>query len=111
MGEQAAVNYLVDGGYEIEQRNWRSGRNEIDIIANYQGIKIIVEVKSRLSDEYAEPEMTVSPRQMARLANAYGHYAEQIDYNGECRFDIIGVLFVDPLRPIINHFEDAFFPS
>ncbi|RZK49470.1 MAG: hypothetical protein EOO99_05625 [Pedobacter sp.] len=32
-GEQLACQLLIDKGYQIIARNWRSGRSEIDIIA------------------------------------------------------------------------------
>ena len=31
-GEAVAVDYLLNNGYEIVDRNWRSGHKEIDII-------------------------------------------------------------------------------
>ena len=111
MGEQVAVDYLLSKGYKIEARNWRSGRFEIDIVARHDGVIVVVEVKSRISDEYAEPEATVTRRQMSRLVEAYKNYAHQLNYDGECRFDVIGILFIDRHEPIINHIEDAFFPG
>ena len=33
MGEDLAVQYLTDKGYEILERNWRNIHKEIDIIA------------------------------------------------------------------------------
>ena len=32
-GEQLAVNYLINKGYKIVERNWRFQKAEIDIIA------------------------------------------------------------------------------
>jgi putative endonuclease len=32
-GEEIAVAYLLKQGYIILEKNWRAGRNEIDIIA------------------------------------------------------------------------------
>ena len=111
MGEDAAVDYLMGNGYEILERNWRYSRAEIDIIARNEFAIIVVEVKSRLSDDFVDPVATVSQQQMRRLTDAYAHYADRIKYMGECRFDIIGVVFVDPEFPEITHYEDAFFPG
>ena len=36
-GEDEAVRYLEARGYRICHRNWRSGRKELDIVAEHQG--------------------------------------------------------------------------
>ncbi len=110
-GEQAAVDFLINKDYSIVERNWRIGRAEIDIIARQDDILVIVEVKTRLSDSFADPEATVSHLQKKRLIDAFAHYADHVNYGGECRFDIIGVLLTDPQNPLIRHYEDAFFPG
>ena len=33
LGEQIAVDYLIERGYQIIERNWSNGHKEIDIIA------------------------------------------------------------------------------
>lgn len=46
-GENAAFEALLAKGYLIRDRNWRSGKNEIDIVAEKDNRIIVVEVKSR----------------------------------------------------------------
>ncbi len=111
IGERLAADYLQRKGYKILHRNWRSGRLEIDLIAEIENIKIIVEVKTLSSDEMMEPAANITQIQMKRLADAYAYFADAIDYSGECRFDVIGVLLVDLANPKISHYEDAFFPG
>ena len=41
-GEDEAVRYLETKGYRICHRNWRSGRKELDIVAEHQGELIVV---------------------------------------------------------------------
>ena len=48
-GEQLACRYLEGKGYRILERNWRSGQNELDIIATNKQFLVIVEVKTRRS--------------------------------------------------------------
>ncbi len=43
--ENIAIEYLKRKGYEIIGRNIRSKYGEIDILADYKGRKIVVEVK------------------------------------------------------------------
>ena len=44
-GEKLATEYLKKNGYRILERNFRSGRNEIDIVAADKGVIVFVEVK------------------------------------------------------------------
>ena len=46
-GEAFAASALEAEGYRILERNWRSGRSEIDLIAQRGDIIAFVEVKTR----------------------------------------------------------------
>ena len=45
-GEDRAASYLLKKGYEILERNWRTSRGEIDIIAYNSHTIVFVEVKT-----------------------------------------------------------------
>ena len=61
IGEEAAVAYLEDNGYEILKRNYRQRFGEIDIIALDKASREIVfaEVKARGADVYGFLEEAV----------------------------------------------------
>ena len=40
-GENAAVKYLLEKGYEIRHRNWHSGHRDLDIVAQKDGELVI----------------------------------------------------------------------
>lgn len=44
-GENAAVEYLLEKGYEIRHRDWHSGHRDLDIVAQKDGELVIVEVR------------------------------------------------------------------
>ncbi len=46
-GEQIAVNYLVKLGFFVLDRNFRTRRGEIDIVARKEDLLLFVEVKTR----------------------------------------------------------------
>jgi putative endonuclease len=109
-GEAIAVALLEKKGYRILERNWRWGREEIDIIARDGNFVVIVEVKTRSSDLFAEPEASVTrskQRILVRAANAYVNYRRQY---GEVRFDIITIV-IRPEGEIVNHIVDAFYAT
>jgi putative endonuclease len=48
IGEDLAVRFLLARGARIVGRNVRSARGEIDVVADIDGVRVAVEVKSRL---------------------------------------------------------------
>jgi putative endonuclease len=109
-GEEIAATYLRKLGYLILETNWRAGRNELDLIAKDKEFLVIIEVKSRSNDTFAEPEEAVTiPKQQAiiRAANSY-IYRKNIKL--ETRFDIISIIHNNN-ETRINHIKDAFYPK
>ena len=108
-GEDIAVKYLTDKGYEILERNWRNIHKEIDIIARDGKFLVIVEVKTRQTDEYGDPDIAVTRKKQRMLIAAANSYIFQKHLEIETRFDIISIIFRDG-EPVIEHIEDAFLP-
>lgn len=108
-GEDIAVQYLTDKGYEILERNWRNIHKEIDIIAKKGKELVIVEVKTRQSDEYGDPDMAVTRQKQSRLISAANAYIFQNRLDFSTRFDIISIIFGED-GSVVNHIEDAFLP-
>lgn len=110
-GEQRAAEYLQKKGYKILDTNWRSGRNEIDLIARDPTGKclVIVEVKSRHSTFGGEPEAAVTRDKQKALIRGANAYLRVKSLSDEIRFDIVSVLITNETEKI-NHIEDAFYP-
>ncbi len=109
LGEELAVDYLTGKGYEILERNWRNIHKEIDIIAKDGKFLVIVEVKTRQTDEYGEPDVAVTRKKQRMLIAAANAYITRKGLDIETRFDIISIIFRDG-EPVIEHIEDAFLP-
>ena len=108
-GEELAVQYLAEKGYEILERNWRNKHKEVDIIAKDSKELVIVEVKTRQTDEYGEPDIAVTKQKQRLLISAANAYIFEHAMDVDTRFDIISIIFKDG-KPVINHIEDAFLP-
>lgn len=52
-GEDEALLYLTQKGYTLLARNWRIGHLEIDIVAEWFGEIVFVEVKTRRDEHFA----------------------------------------------------------
>jgi putative endonuclease len=69
-GEQLATEYLSKNGYEIIERNWRFKKAEIDIIAIFKDEIVIVEVKTRTSEEFENPKEAVTISKQKNIVKA-----------------------------------------
>ena len=105
-GEETAVEYLVERGYEIIARNTRTPYGEIDIVARQSDNTIFAEVKTRTSNKMGLPEESITPRKREHMLNAAEHYAveHEIDH---WQIDVISVEGKPGSKPKITHFENA----
>lgn len=108
-GEDLASDFLSDNGYTIIERNWIGERHEIDIVASCEDFLLFVEVKTRSSERWGNPETAVSEAKIKRLVAAADHYLKTKETNLQIRFDVISIIFNKKQTEII-HIEDAFFP-
>ena len=107
-GEQLAVDFLIENKYEIVERNYRFDKAEVDIIARKRDILAIVEVKTRSTADYGNPQDFVKPKQIKNLVKAVDEYVTINDLDVEVRFDIIAI--VKEKRDYnIEHLENTFY--
>lgn len=107
-GEQLATNLLLEKGYEILERNFIFQKAEIDIIAQKGNELIIVEVKTRNSAFFGDPQDFVSPSKIKLLVKAANEYVISNNLEVEVRFDIISVIKNKHVQQL-EHFENAFY--
>jgi Holliday junction resolvase-like predicted endonuclease len=53
----------------------------------------------------------VSGLKRKKIASAAAAFTESKHYQGDIRFDIIGIVYDGQHTPVIRHFPDAFFPG
>lgn len=104
-GEDLAADYLTGEGYLVRDRNWRSGRKELDIVAEKDGVLVVVEVKTRRSIRYGRPEDAVTMPKIRRTVMAADAYVRYNRLDMPVRFDIISIV---ESSGYLEHIEDAF---
>ena len=107
-GELEAALYLMERGYSLRDRNWRSGHLELDLVAEYWGEIVFVEVKTRRDEQFLPAREAVSPRQVQNLHLAARDYLARHGLLAQpYRFDLITVVgAAAPYR--IDHYPAAF---
>jgi len=107
IGEETAARYLMHAGYTLLARNWRVGHLEIDIVAEWYGEVVFVEVKTRSSENYMPAVEAVDLKKKENLLQAARAYMSMHHLDQPCRFDIITV--IGPAQPFrLTHRERAF---
>lgn len=104
-GEDVAVEYLKNQGYNILDRNFLCRQGEIDVIALDKNYVVFVEIKARTSTEYGLPSESVTKRKLEHLIKAakyYLHVRKLEDAN--VRIDAIEV-YVANNKYYINHLK------
>ncbi len=109
-GEALAKRFLEAHGFEILETNYRYGKDEVDIIAEEGEYLVIVEVKTRSSSYYGDPEVFVDRKKQYYLVRAANKYINWKNINKETRFDIVSVI-ITATGSKIKHIRDAFYPT
>jgi len=110
-GEDLAVEHLRGKGYNIVRRNWKSGRYEVDIIAENKDFMVFVEVKTRSENFLLPPASAGSTKEKQRsLIYLADSYIKWFNITKECRFDVISVIKKEDTFDI-DHIEGAFYPT
>jgi len=107
-GETIAVEYLQKSGYEILEQNFVFQKAEIDIIARKGDWLIVVEVKTRSSIDFGNPEAFVTKKKINLLVKAIDEYVNRSGLDLEIRFDIISIVKTEN-KFNTEHLEDAFY--
>lgn len=110
-GELHAEQFLEQAAYEILDQNWTFGEAEVDPIAYTDKKIIFVEVTTRSSNIFGEPEDFISAAKHCQMELAADEWINQMNFSGEIRFDIISILFDNIGKHTLRHIEDAFWPE
>ncbi len=107
-GEDRAAAFLVQNGYTILDRNWRTRRGEIDIIALKDVFLVFAEVKRQTVFNLETLSLKLSEKKQKTIVETAKCYlAKHRQYN--CKYIRFDVLVVDMpgLEPVF-HIQNAF---
>ena len=116
-GEYLARKFLKRRGMKILATNYRCRAGEADLIVLDPATRrefgaetiAVVEVKTRSSDKYTDPQSAVNAekqRRLKRIADTYLTTHDTEQYN--LRFDIVAVVIRQDEKPEINYIPNAF---
>ena len=108
LAEDLAAEFLSKKHYKILARNFRYQKAEIDIVAEFEGVIVVTEVKARSYNTLIEPQEAVTKKKIKSIVMCSDFFMNERKIDKEVRFDIITVLPDEQGVLQLNHIEDAF---
>ncbi len=90
--EALAAEYLAEKGYEILERNYRTSRGEIDIVAKDGDTIVFVEVKSARTKHFGHPKSAVTLQKQRKIQSAALQWLKASrQSSAKARFDVLAI--------------------
>ena len=103
-GENEAVKYLEENGYNILKKNYHAANGEIDIIAKKERHLSFVEVKTRKNEAFGTCMDAITKTKYQNIKKGALNYLSEHDYKNY-RIDIIGITLQPELK--IEHIQNV----
>ena len=107
-GEELAAEWLFTKGFVLLHRNWRHARYEIDIIATKDQVLHFIEVKTRSSARFGNPENQVNKKKLRHMIDAGVDFIYLNKGWKKIRFDILAIKLFNNLDPEFFFIEDVY---
>lgn len=110
-GENAALKFYIQNGYEFVGKNYRSKYGEIDIILKNAEYIVFSEVKTRNAKALVKPSESVDIRKRKRIIKTACEYLAENPTDLQPRFDVTEVIYDADGHFFINNIENAFWQT
>lgn len=108
-GEKLAQEYLITKGYTLRELNWHVNHYELDIVAEYKGKIVFVEVKTRTT-EFLTPDFALNERKQQFLVRAGTSYIKMYNLSLPMQFDAI-IIIGTPQQYTLKHLDNFIRPK
>lgn len=105
LGEAAAAEHLVAEGHRVVERNWRAGRDEIDLITTDGNCLVFVEVRTRAESALVGGYHSISARKKAALRRVCAAYLKTCHPRPRTyRLDVVQITLGKGGQKVIHHY-------
>lgn len=108
LGERQVSSFIVEKGYIVSARNYRTKYGEIDIIAENNKEILFIEVKTRSKSPFGKPQDYVNLQKKRRIFMTASNYLRSNGFGLKPRFDVAEVMVSGERVIEINYIENAF---
>lgn len=110
-GEDIAVEFLKNKGYELITRNYNVSRwGELDAVMRDGNYLVFVEVRTKSNTFFGTPLETIDAEKRRQIVKMAKYYMTKEKFSEDmfCRFDVVGIVLPPGGEPQIEHYKDAF---
>ena len=75
-GEKLAQDFLKKQGYHILETNYRCPEGEVDIITRHKDSLVFIEVRTKTSLKFGNPEESITPAKKEKLRAIVSYYGQ-----------------------------------
>lgn len=106
LGERIAEKFLEGKGYQIIFRDYRIPGGEIDLIALHGGQLCFIEVKTRRSLDFGQPEDSFDARKKRKIIRTIFTFIHRNKLHCGWRLDLVTVRIPEAGKAFIRHYQD-----
>lgn len=108
-GEGIALDYLLEKGFRLLSKNYRTPDGEIDLVMKNDDELVFIEVKTRKNTEFSLPEESISEEKLDHLEASAGWFLEEYpEYEKNWRLDVVTVIGMPHGKnPQVDWFENV----
>jgi len=110
LGEQMAAKYLLEKGFIILHQNWRHSHWEVDFITSLKDTLHFIEVKTRRTKKFGNPDDDVTKKKMENLINASEEYLYLHPEWKKIQFDVLSINILKNKPTEYFFIEDVYIP-
>jgi len=70
LGEEMAIEHLLQKGYTILHTNWTFQKAEVDILAQQDSTLAVIEVKTRTTSHFGDPQDFVTQKKNSAVGQS-----------------------------------------
>ena len=108
-GEKIAEDELVKKGYKILSKNFIFDHKEVDIVCEFNGQIVFVEVKTRTSPYLSDPSLLIPIKKQRQIIKVADHYMKEFYPDKEAIFDVM-IVITNSEYTRHEHIVEAFYP-
>ncbi|MEO6916160.1 MAG: YraN family protein [Chitinophagaceae bacterium] len=108
-GERLGVQFLSKKDYKVLHTNWKYSYFEIDLIASKNNVLHFIEIKTRKTKTFGEPEDDADQKKLSKIMKAAEEYQHRNPGWKRIQYDVLAISIHASEPPEFYLIEDVYY--